>query len=211
MLRKTPTCVLNMPMNEGQGNPHDSSGYGNNGTNSNAIWTAGDYGWAMEFNGSSTTINCGSGASLNIIDDITISAWVKTADINVAIFQKYNALSPYNGYALFLDATGKLRFFTNNLGGWQISNSGVADGTWHYIAVTGIGSVGTFYIDGSPDGTFAYTAPSDNVAEVLHIGASEGNSLWYDGLLSDIRIHNSPLSAAEILAHFNATKARYGL
>jgi hypothetical protein len=67
MIGKVRNCVLNMPMNEGQGHPHDSSGYGNNGINYGADWVSGDFGWALEFvSANNDYVDCGNPTSLDI-------------------------------------------------------------------------------------------------------------------------------------------------
>jgi hypothetical protein len=56
----------------------DSSGNGNNGTvNGTATWVAGTINGALQFDGSSTWVDCGNGASLNLTDAVTIVAWIK--------------------------------------------------------------------------------------------------------------------------------------
>ena len=61
-----------------EGNANDSSGKSNNGTvNGTALWVPGKTNQALQFNGTSTYVDCGSGASLNLTDAVTISAWIK--------------------------------------------------------------------------------------------------------------------------------------
>src|SRR5262249_53170334 len=55
----------------------DSSGNGNNGTISNATWTtAGKYGKALSFNGTSATVNVPDSASLHLTTGMTLEAWL---------------------------------------------------------------------------------------------------------------------------------------
>ncbi|MBC8217405.1 MAG: hypothetical protein H8E73_02965, partial [Planctomycetes bacterium] len=58
------------------GNTNDSSGNNNRGTLAgNPQWVAGQIGDALNFDGASDHVDCGSGPSLDITGEITIAAW----------------------------------------------------------------------------------------------------------------------------------------
>jgi hypothetical protein len=64
----------------------DSSSNGNNGTaqqNTSALYTTGIIDGALTFNGITDYVNCGNDNSLDITDEITISAWVNPASFLV--------------------------------------------------------------------------------------------------------------------------------
>ena len=65
--------------NEGNGNTvADASGNGNTGTIVGATWTtAGKYGGALSFNGTSSYVNLRNRASLRLTGSMTWSAWVR--------------------------------------------------------------------------------------------------------------------------------------
>jgi len=70
--------ILMLNVDEGTGNPQDSSGKGNHGTITGATWTTqGKFGNALEFDGVNDMVNCGNDESLNITDRITVEAWIK--------------------------------------------------------------------------------------------------------------------------------------
>ena len=64
--------------NEGAGTTvADASGNGNTGTIVGATWTtAGKYGNALSFNGTSSYVNLGNPTSLRLTGSMTLSAWV---------------------------------------------------------------------------------------------------------------------------------------
>ena len=58
----------------------DTSGNGNNGTIHDAAWTdGGRFNSALGFDGTSDYVNCGNDYSLQITDEITLDAWVKSS------------------------------------------------------------------------------------------------------------------------------------
>ena len=61
----------------------DSSGNGNNGTVANATWsTAGKYGDALQFNGSSSLVTIPNAASLQLSSGMTLEAWVDPSAVS---------------------------------------------------------------------------------------------------------------------------------
>jgi len=79
----TSLTVLNMPFEGGSNSTYakDYSGYGNDGNVSGATWnSSGGYDGfgAYEFNGSGNYVDVGNDTSLNLTDEITLMAWVKS-------------------------------------------------------------------------------------------------------------------------------------
>ncbi|MDP3014987.1 MAG: LamG domain-containing protein [bacterium] len=72
---------------------------------------------------------------------------------------------------------------------------------WHHIAVTGSGGKQNFYINGN------YVGQSDkqSTTDIKSIGNHWGGSQNW-GTVDEVRIYNRALSAAEIMAIYNATK-----
>jgi hypothetical protein len=58
----------------------DSSGSGNTGSLINGpVWTSGQIGNALSFDGSNDVVNAGSSASLDDLPALTLSAWINPA------------------------------------------------------------------------------------------------------------------------------------
>ena len=69
--------MLALGLNENSGTTvADASGQNNTGTASNTVWTAGRYGRALAFNGSNSWVTVNSSASLNLVNGLTLEAWV---------------------------------------------------------------------------------------------------------------------------------------
>ena len=61
----------------------DASGNGNNGTITNATWsTAGKFGKALQFNGTSALVTIPDAASLHLTTGMTLEAWVNPSTVN---------------------------------------------------------------------------------------------------------------------------------
>ena len=199
-------------MNEGQGHPHDSSGYGNNGTNNGADWVSGDFGWALEFNGTSDYVDCGNDASLDITDAITISAWVKSPNWRPTAV--YRAIANKDTYGLYIGNTvNKILFQVKLLTDVQVYTGILDTATWYHITGTYDKNGGSdnlkMYVNGSLVESKTYTGSISSTVLKFDIG-KYGND-YFNGSIKQVYIFNRALSATEILAYFNATKARYGL
>ena len=61
----------------------DASGNGNNGTITNATWSAsGKYGGALQFNGTNALVTIPDSASLHLTSGMTLEAWVNPSTVN---------------------------------------------------------------------------------------------------------------------------------
>jgi len=131
---------------EGEGNvTHDLSGNGNDGTIYGAKWVDGKYEKALEFDGMDDYINCGRGKSLDIVDEITICAWIKPnifkhADYHIVVESE----SDYGWF--FGTAGGKVAWLIghNSSSGWNIALiDGILADDWNHIAGTYNSKTGT--------------------------------------------------------------------
>ena len=103
----------------------------------------------------------------------------------------------------------------------ESTGSGMATGIWHHAVLTSSGSSWSLYVDGASKGLQAtagsntgdwwgdltFTGPS------FSLGGSEYDGVFYyaEGALDDVRVYDRSLTAAEVLAIYNNTKATYGL
>jgi hypothetical protein len=78
VLASSTGLVASYAFSEGSGTTvADSSGNGNNGTISGATWTtAGKYGSALSFNGTSSRVVINDSSSLHLSSGMTLEAWV---------------------------------------------------------------------------------------------------------------------------------------
>ena len=201
--------------NEGSGTTvTDASGNGITGNILGATWTTGGRnGNALSFNGSSSYVDLGNPALLQITGSMTWSAWVKAA-----------ANPPDDGQIVAK---------SDNASGWQFKTSpdtgphtfgvGVAGATnalaqrysttvrslnvWYHVAGVYNASARTLdiYVNGVlNNGTLSGTVPASqiNSAVNVNIGRRSGG-FYFNGVIDDVRVYNRPLSQAEIQADMN--------
>ncbi|NIP26204.1 MAG: hypothetical protein GWN67_27470 [Phycisphaerae bacterium] len=208
--------VSHWKFDEGSGNiAYDSAGT-NDGTIYGATWTMGKIGGALSFDGVDDYVDViDSDDSLDIEDNITITAWVKLDYFNLhdhdfIVGKQPTGTSrtnypgnyifrttPLNGYLHLHHQTGT--------GDHEISKYsstyGITAGEWQHCSVTLVeGGNVNFYIDGSPAGTVpqlgAFGLLND---EPVRIGTRKDAWSYFHGLLDEITIFNRALSGQEIL------------
>jgi len=202
----------------------DSSGNGNTGVLANGpAWTtAGQIDGALIFDGSDDRVNIGSQATLDNLQQKSISLWVKypsTGSVDVpALVDKQDGGS--SGWQLRLSSVIngsdlRLRFvqnFSGTSGEWSSNASTVPYDSWVNVAVTYDKTIDsnqpTFYVNGSPVAFTAISNPigtsADDSAVNAYIGDRSASDNSFKGSFDDVRIYNGILSAAEIQTIYDA-------
>jgi len=177
----------------------DSSTNANDGTvTGTTIVTAGKYGSARSFNGSSDYINVPHSTSLNISSTITVEGWVY---LNSTGNRWILGKEPVNStYELFAEGTYFVMRINDcvpscrhALGGTQVVD------TWTHVAGTYDGQNIRLYVNGSLVDTEPYVAAITTNTSPVQIGAfSSGTSYQMDGYIDDVRIYNYVRSEDQI-------------
>lgn len=146
-------------LDEGEGSiAFDYAGI-NDGNIIDANWTTGQVDGALSFDGNGDYVNCGNDISLDITDEITISAWVKRTDFqtNGLIAGKNNGDSITAGYGL-LSYTDGFEFAFYADGNWRRTTPRVTTSAnqWHHVVATFNGSNAYLYIDGEQQASLGY-------------------------------------------------------
>ncbi len=203
-------CWLHLDENSGT-TATDETGYNNDGTLvGTPLWATGVTGSAVKFNASwSEYINCGNDASLNGLDNYTISCWVKldatSSGTNRNVIMKYDGSKP-DGFLLRMGTDNSIKFEQVANGNvWNpnlvVSSSFPQDNQFHHIAVTfaydSTNCTAKLYIDGvlADTGTDVATPNISTASSKLQLGTGV-----FDGTIDEVKIYSRVLSAAEILA-----------
>ena len=193
---------------------YDRSGQGNNGYfNGGATSSAkviGKLGQALQFNGSSSYVDMGNDASLEVGLPFTISAWVKVPTSATAYYTLFTTDNGPEATGAFLQieaSTGRITTgYGDGLGGInfqrKIGASSVTTNTWrHVVGVVRGEDDMDIYVDGINDGG-GYDVIGNGGA-ITHTAASArmgddsiGNS-FFPGALDDVRLYNRALTATE--------------
>jgi hypothetical protein len=213
--------VLYLPFDkpDDHGAIHDASGAGNDGLVSGARWVSnGKFGGAYQFCITNLTDRILiSNSDLLNPDNITVTAWINTADKD-GLWNRIVDKDLGHGYCLSLggDYDNKLsrgKIEVESSVGNMESGPAMVDGQWHHVAVTYDGKTICCYVDGVGKPQKAgHPGPLKKNGWDLCIGNSvvdygTGEFIAFDGLIDEVRIYNRALSAAEIKALTTATQA----
>lgn len=200
--------------NEGSGTVlTDASGNGLNGQIQGATWSPnGRYGGALFFNGTSSYVDLGNPAALQMTGSMTIEAWINAA-----------ANPPDDGQIVAKsDNSTGWQFKTSPDTGPQTFGAAVSSGsgrvqryssatrslnTWYHVASVYNTSTQTLstYVNGVlNNGTLVGSVPSSqlNANVNANIGRRSGG-YYFNGLIDEVRIYNRALSQAEIQSDMN--------
>ena len=185
--------------------------------NNTVLYAAGKIGNAGDFELSQSeylSIADGSQTGLDITGEITICAWIKpetTGTVEKAIVCKYEAtenayrLKIYNAAVEFMLASGASG---TNQTECDSAATVVSAGTWAHVACTlnQTTDLMQVYINGVASGSaVAYTHDIYNCSAAFCIGGQSTPSLYFDGLIDEVIIWNTCLTAAEVLQVKNIT------
>jgi fibronectin type 3 domain-containing protein len=196
--------------NEGTGTTvADSSGNANTGTLSNATWTtAGKYGKALVFNGSSSVVTINDSSSLHLTTGMTVEAWVNPTALQGAawidVIYKQTDI-----YQLAASSTvgGEGPTAGGTFGnGWQnvAGPSALAVNSWTHLAMTFDGANLRVWINGVNVASQPQTSPLTTSTMPLQIGGDSIYGQYFTGTIDEIRIYNRALSQTEIQADMNS-------
>ena len=210
--------VAHWPFDEGSGTTaNDVTGNGNDGTlNGDPQWVAGYIGVGLEFDGDDF-VDCGNQDILNFAaGDWTISAWIKTTQTDRgSIFANGGDNSGGVRYTFAThEANADKMTLTTDDNSTKVQALGttvVIDGQWYHVAAMRAGTETRVYVNGVLEGTNTVPAGYDlSGASQLNslIGAisdardATGNTRekFYIGIIDDLRIYNTALTAPELEA-----------
>jgi len=199
----------------------DLSNNNNNGLFGNAtVANMPDYDFynkgALTFNGSSDEVNFGDVIKFTSTQNFTLEVWVNylpNATSYVPLLSKED--SPGFGYALKVDETYGYQpylIITGTTSAYRYANVNINDGVWHHIV--GVAKASSTTIDMYVDGvlingvanipSWAGTATTN----ALRLGKNYG-SAFFKGKLSNSKIYNKALSAAEVAQNYEAQKSKF--
>ena len=180
-------------------------------------WMPGHSGGAISLNGTTQYGTTPDETSLDIVNQITLAAWVKPEKYETQDLIKKAANGSVNGYELSLSTTKPTdlpssqkvfaRFNQVTSGDTYRLNSTTMypiDGTWIHAAVTYDGATMRLYINGVQESSLDTNIAIVANDEPLSLGAQRTSggsaSRFFQGTLDDVRVYNRALSVAEIQA-----------
>ena len=200
----------------------DFSQYDNSGQIINSSYnSSGKYGSSLDFDGSTTFVNISNSASLNIENEITVSAWInanewETNSHEGTIIGKDDWHdSDAHGYVLRTGSNGKLSFVIakDNSNQWPeaLTTSVMSADTWHHVAGTFNGTHLIAYVDGDIEKTtiIPYTL-IETSTYTLELGRSPfDDARQFNGLIDEVRVWNRSLSEEELQQVYLSNLRKY--
>ena len=162
--------------------------------------TAGKFGGALSFNGTSSVVTVPNSASLQLSTGMTLEAWVDPSKVSAAwrdVIYKAND-------NFYLEATSSN---ASRPDGGLIAGGSYADAfgtarlpanTWSYLTETYDGSTLRLYVNGTQVASTAHTGAISTSTNPLQIGGDSLYGQFFAGLIDEVRIYNVALSAAQI-------------
>jgi hypothetical protein len=144
-------------------------------------------------------------AALDIVGDVTYEAWIKCASgasTNRNFMTKSND-GASGGYGFWIGTANKLLVTNVGAGTTLILGSATLSvGTLYHVAFTRATNAYITYINGVQDNTASQSAAISPTTQPFTIGT--WSTLFLSGLIADVAVYNTALSAARLLAHYNA-------
>jgi hypothetical protein len=174
--------------------------------------TAGRYGGALLFDGSSSYVDLGNTAPLQLTGSMTWSAWMQslatpTSDVN--LIAKSDGVS---GWQLKTTRTTGPRTFAVAVSGpngfaQRHSTSTRLVGVWYHVAGVYNATAQTLdiYINGRLDnGALSGTVPASQVDSPVNVNIGRrSGGFHFNGVIDNVRIYNRPLSQTEVQSDMN--------
>jgi hypothetical protein len=115
----------------------------------------------------------------------------------------FDTQSAAHGYAFGINGTTlKIQVILQGVG-TLAGTSAISQATWHYIAVTRGAATWKSYIDGAVDNAnMSVSSPVAPSGSTTGITGGGGGNMW----ISNVAFYEVELTAAQILAHYNASK-----
>ncbi|RZS82758.1 concanavalin A-like lectin/glucanase superfamily protein [Motilibacter rhizosphaerae] len=169
---------------------------------------------ALGFPGSGSTAH--TAGAVTAPTTFSLDGWFRSTGTAggtiVAFGSSPNGPATTTDRALYLTASGGVRFQASASSGVASTRTGLADGAWHHVLVSVSASAGTsLYVDGKLDGTDATVKPSTSYAGYWRLGSgnlaglpSRPPSDGLTGTLDEIAVYPTALSAQDAALHYHS-------
>ena len=204
--------VLLMHVNEAFGTIVDSSGNGNDGTQTGGVTYGvnGKFGTALDFDGVDDYIVISSDPSLSFQDEITIEAWIYWHG-EVGAQDNLQNIVTNGDWRRALRITEPDHFqpskilATFRIGGGPVnnlySNTQIETDTWYHVAIAYNSTDLSIYINGRFDSSVSDSGLIQGTSSDTYIGVEETTYFFY-GIIDEPAIYNRSLSQKELLEHY---------
>lgn len=199
-------------LDEASGTRYDSHGT-NHLTDNNTVASAtGKIGTAADFESTNTEyLSCDDNASLSTGDiDFTYSCWINPESLvsYPVIIRKGSDINDNVEYVLYYDTVNNaLKFGATWSGnyGEVSSGSSLSTATWYFVVFhhDSVNNQLAISVNGGTLQTTSWSLGVDDSAFPFCLGASVGQSLWWDGLIDEVGFWKRVLTSGERTQLYN--------
>ncbi len=179
----------------------DSSGRGNGGTVSGAVWSvSGRFGSALSFDGVNDWVTVADSASLDLSSGMTVEAWVRPSKAGgwrtVVVKERTGGVV----YGLYGDQAGGRPLGQIDVGGERnaVGSAALPLNAWSHLATTFDGAVVRLFVNGLQAGFVVFSGSMVASTGVLRLGGNGVWGEWFAGLIDEVRVYSRALAASEI-------------
>jgi hypothetical protein len=199
-----PTPVAAYSFDEGGGSSvADASGRGNVGSVVDAAWTtAGKFGGALSFNGSSSMVSVPDSSSLDLTSGMTLEAWVNPSFLGsgwrTAVLKEQPGELVYALYANSDSGQPAANVFVGS--DTFVQGGGIPLNAWSFLAATYDGTTLRLYVNGSQVASQTIGGSILTSGGALRIGGNNIWGEWFQGRIDNVRVYNRALTQAQLQA-----------
>lgn len=193
------------------GNSTDSSGNGNNGTDTNITYADGKFGKCAGFNGYSSRITTPVG---DLVIDWTYSVFVKFGRNKPSyleiLFGKETSMNSGRQIDLLRTPDGKLNINIPHIKVVFESNLLILNDTtnWYNITITKSGTTWSLYVNGVFDKSVIDATAQETSTSPLMIGNNNvlGSAYFFQGLIDEVIVENRAWTAEEVKKYYTNSR-----
>jgi arylsulfatase A-like enzyme len=178
-------------------------------TNDPAEWVPGRYNEALSFDGISNYVTIDGFDGILGAAPRTCAAWIQTTGTTAMGIMGWGVDATGNKWSVLVEG-GNLR--VEITGGWAQGSRVINDGQWHHVACVlppGAAPDATnilLYVDGTADSLSSISSTPVNTADAGEAAiGTEAQGRLFNGVIDEVHIYNSALSATQVSSLYNAT------
>jgi hypothetical protein len=168
---------------------------------------------SINFDGVDDYIDFGSSTTFKLIDNFTLSAWVKsTVYGDRAIVGNFGPSTDYSGFNLNIQPSNKFAFLTGSAASatYLYSNDTFLLNKWYHLTAVRSNGTNYLYVNGvGQSSTNTQVVKYSNQNFYFGKWYSNLTGFYHNGHIASAALYNRALSSTEILQNYNATKKRF--
>ena len=194
----------------------DMSTNRNTGTLVNGTGYSTSNGGALSFDGVDDGVNIPHNSNIDIRNQITIEClfYLNSFTAGGPYTDRSTLITKAYSYYMTIGPSGKIDVYFYGTGGYFSSNSSVNLNQWTHVVVTFNGSTINWYINSIIDKSLSQSGtitPERNGDLGIGRELFENYGRGMNGRISNAKLYNRALSAAEVSQNFNALRGRFGI